>query len=220
MHYWCGRKQTAAECLQCKMWRSNRLHRGTISGLLFYISVETNYHCYCANDPRLWLISALHVISCQENREHADSRWDNEDRKGGERATQSGFIVFTDTHTANVNVNILDKNKNVESMWRRRRRCASWTLTSLLMSAPASSSIWTMASSPRTQAYMRGVIPCEREGGRRRVTGFRLDYSFLQCHFVEKKARRSFSVQRKLNLLIWKWYTKKLYSAACYLCVA
>lgn len=36
------------------------------------------------------------------------------------------------------------------------------TLTSLLISAPASSSICTMASSPRTQAYMSGVIPCER----------------------------------------------------------
>lgn len=39
----------------------------------------------------------------------------------------------------------------------------SRALTSLLMSAPASSSIWTMASSPRTQAYMRGVIPCGRK---------------------------------------------------------
>lgn len=41
------------------------------------------------------------------------------------------------------------------------------TLTSLLMSAPASRSIWTMASSPRTQAYMRGVIPCRMRRGRK-----------------------------------------------------
>lgn len=31
------------------------------------------------------------------------------------------------------------------------------------MSAPASSSICTMASSPRTQAYIRGVIPCRQQ---------------------------------------------------------
>lgn len=35
-------------------------------------------------------------------------------------------------------------------------------LTSPLMSAPASSSICTMASSPRTHAYISGVIPCAR----------------------------------------------------------
>jgi len=57
-------------------------------------------------------------------------------------------------------------------MWTRG---ASRTLTSLLMSAPASSSIWTMASSPRTQAYMRGVIPCGGEGG------------LLQCTFTQRK---------------------------------
>lgn len=40
----------------------------------------------------------------------------------------------------------------------------SSALTSLLISAPASSSICTMASSPRTQAYIRGVIPYTNTG--------------------------------------------------------
>lgn len=53
-----------------------------------------------------------------------------------------------------------------KTWWHFRTHCdESWVapmLTSLLMSAPASNSIWTMASSPRTQAYMRGVMPCRR----------------------------------------------------------
>lgn len=49
--------------------------------------------------------------------------------------------------------------------------------TWLLMSAPASSSIWTMASSPRTQAYMRGVIPCR---GSRRRKSYRLQFHWFR----------------------------------------
>lgn len=36
-------------------------------------------------------------------------------------------------------------------------------LTGISKFAPASISIWTMASSPAAQAYMRGVIPFRKE---------------------------------------------------------
>lgn len=43
---------------------------------------------------------------------------------------------------------------------RPKGPAALCTLTSTFRSAPASSSIWTIASSPRTQAYISGVMPC------------------------------------------------------------
>lgn len=110
---------------------------------------------WCARVTGLLLIGALAAMSCQENREHAGSRWDSRD-EGGKELLYSFHWCNKKTTTKRW------MNNTTTGMWHLSG--VGWsTLTSLLMSAPASSSIWTMASSPRTQAYMRGVMPCRQQ---------------------------------------------------------
>lgn len=62
----------------------------------------------------------------------------------------------------------------------------SSSLTSLLMSAPASNSIWTMASSPLTQAYIRGVIPwCTSEGSEDTLVTLQLGFCLTDSPDVQ-----------------------------------
>lgn len=88
-----------------------------------------------------WSAAATHLGKWEETKR---GRW-----RTMWHSIPHAMILILHTHTLNVSI-------FVNSCLRAGK---TWH-TSLLMSAPASSSICTMASSPRTQAYISGVIPC------------------------------------------------------------
>lgn len=71
----------------------------------------------------------------------------------------------------------------LRQIWQHWKYLSIFTATSRL--APASISIWTRASSPAAQAYIRGVIPCNENKSRSKCMKLWRSYNTKLCfhHF-------------------------------------